>query len=164
MAFRRRAYETGHRPKILIVIDETVECMRAALFAARRARRSGAGIVMLAIIEPEEGQPWLGVGDIMQAEAEAEANERLDLAGKRIEQEADFAPERAILTGKPAEQVLKLIETDEDIAILVLAAGAHKDGPGPLVSLIAGRMSARFPVPVTIVPGGLAEADFEALA
>lgn len=164
MAFRRRAYETGHRPKILIVIDETPECMRAALFAARRARRSGAGIVMLAIIEPEEGQPWLGVGDIMQAEAEAEANERLDTAGSRVELEAGFAPERAILTGKPAEQVLRQIETDEDIAILVLAAGAHKDGPGPLVSLIAGRMSASFPVPVTIVPGGLAEADFEALA
>jgi hypothetical protein len=57
-----------------------------------------------------------------------------------------------------------LIEADEDIAILVLAAGIGKEGPGPLVSHIAGRVAANFPVPVTIVPGGLAEADFEALA
>ena len=45
-------------------------------------RRSGANLVMLAIIVPEEGQPWLGVGDLMQAEAEAEANARLDKAAE----------------------------------------------------------------------------------
>lgn len=164
MAFRRRAYEAGHRPKILVIVDDTPECARAVIFSARRARRSGAQIVMLAIIVPEEGQPWLGVGDLMQAEAEAEANERLDAAARLVEQEAGFLPERVILTGEPAEQVLQQIEADEDIAVLVLAAGTGKDGPGPLVSHVAGRISARFPVPVTIVPGGLAEADFEALA
>ena len=164
MAFRRRAYEPGHRPKILVVIDGTPESARAVLFSARRARRTGAMITMLSIIEPEEGQPWLGVGDLMQAEAEQEATERLDAAAAIINREAGFEPERTILTGKPSDQVLRQIETDEDIAALVLAAGTGKDGPGPLVSLIAGRISASFPVPVTIVPGGLAEADFEALA
>jgi nucleotide-binding universal stress UspA family protein len=164
MAFRRRAYEAGHRPKILVVIDDTPECARAVKFSARRARRTGAMLVMLSIIVPEEGQPWLGVGDLMQAEAEAEANERLDAAADIVVREAGFAPERVIRTGKPAEQVLQEIEADEDIAALVLAAGTGKEGPGPLVSHIAGRISASFPVPVTIVPGALAEADFEALA
>ncbi len=164
MAFRRRAYEPGHRPKILIIVDETPECERAVLFASRRARRSGANVVMLSIIVPEDVQPWLGVGDIMQAEAEAEANQRLDKASEIVRREAGFEPERLILTGEPSEQVMALIEGDEDIAVLVLAAGIGKEGPGPLVSHIAGRVAANFPVPVTIVPGGLAEADFEALA
>lgn len=164
MPFRRRAYEPGHRPKILIVVDDTPECARAALFAARRARRSGASIIMLAIVVPEEGQPWLGVGDLMQAEAEAEAEQRLDKAAELVRREAGFEPERIIRTGQPAQEVMGLIEADEDIAVLVLAAGIGKEGPGPLVSHIAGRVAANFPVPVTIVPGGLAEADFEALA
>jgi nucleotide-binding universal stress UspA family protein len=164
MAFRRRAYEPGHRPKILVIVDETTECARAVLFASRRARRSGANVIMLAIIVPEDGQPWLGVGDIMQAEAEAEANERFDKAAEIVRREAGFEPERAIRTGVPAEEVMALIESDEDIAVLVLAAGTGKEGPGPLISLIAGRVAANFPIPVTIVPGGLAEADFEAIA
>lgn len=164
MAFRRRAYEPGHRPKILIIVDDTPECERAVLFAARRVRRSGANLVMLAIIVPEEGQPWLGVGDLMQAEAEAEANARLDKAAEIARREAGFEPERVIRTGAPSDEVMRFIESDEDIAVLVLAAGTGKEGPGPLVSLIAGRVAASFPVPVTIVPGGLAEADFEALA
>ena len=33
-----------------------------------------------------------------------------------------------------SEEILKLIEEDEDIAILVLAAGTGKEGPGPLVA------------------------------
>lgn len=164
MAFRRRAYEPGHRPKILVVIDETPECQRAVLFAARRARRSGANIVMLSVIVPDDGQPWLGIGNLMQAEAEAEAGERLDKSAEIVRREAGFEPERVIRTGLPADQVMAHIQDDEDIAVLVLAAGIGKDGPGPLVSLIAGKVAASFPVPVTIVPGGLAEADFEALA
>ena len=42
MALRRRAYEPGHRPKLLVIVDDTPECERAVLFAARRVRRSGA--------------------------------------------------------------------------------------------------------------------------
>jgi nucleotide-binding universal stress UspA family protein len=164
MAFRRRAYEPGHRPKVLVIIDDTEECTRAVLFASRRARRSGANVVMLAVVVPEDGQPWLGIGDIMQAEAEAEAGQRLDKAAEIVRREAGFEPERVLLTGNPADQVMALIETDEDIATLVLAAGISKEGPGPLITLIAGKVAASFPVPVTIVPGGLAEADFEALA
>ena len=39
-----------------------------------------------------------------------------------------------IREGDTAEEILKLIDEDEDIAILVLAAGTGKEGPGPLVS------------------------------
>ncbi|MCA0400953.1 MAG: universal stress protein [Proteobacteria bacterium] len=164
MAFRRRAYEPGHRAKILTIIDGTPECERAVLFAARRARRSGANVVMLAIIVPEPGQPWLGIGEMMQAEAEAEAEARFLRMAEIVRREAGFEPERSIRTGPPAEEVAAAIEADEDIAGLVLAAGTGKEGPGPLIAHIAGRIAANFPVPVTIVPGGLSEADFGALA
>ena len=164
MGFRRRAYEPGHKPKILVVIDETPECQRAVLFAARRAKRLGVSIVMLSIFEPEEQQPWRGVGSLFQAEAEAEANAQMDVSEALIRQETGQTSERVIRSGKPAEQVLKLIEDDEDISVLVLAAGTGKEGPGPLVSLISNRFSASFPVPITIVPGGLSDADFEAIA
>ncbi len=164
MGLRRRAYEPGHRAKVLVVVDDTPECARAVTFAARRARRTGAAIIMLAIIEPEEAQPWIGIGDLMQAEAEAEANRRLDSAAAIVRDIAHFEPERVVRTGKPADEVRRMIEADEDIAALLLAAGTGKEGPGPLVSQLAGRASAAFPVPITIVPGGLSDADFEALA
>ena len=57
---------------------------------------------------------------------------------------AGITPERAIREGETAEEMLNLIEEDEDIAVLVLAAGTGKDGPGPLVttlSKMAGEIS-----------------------
>ena len=64
---RRRSYEAGHKPKWLVVIDDTAECDRAVYFAARRAARVGAGLIMLRVIETHDrNQQWLGVADIMR--------------------------------------------------------------------------------------------------
>jgi len=56
---------------------------------------------------------------------------------------------------------MALIKRDHDISILVLAAGTSKDGPGPLVKLFATKVQ---PIPVTIVPGDLADAEVDDLA
>ena len=81
MSRRRRSYEAGHKPKWLVVIDDTPECDRAIYFAARRAARVGAGVVMLRVIETaDRNQQWLGVADIMKAEAHEQANADLDRA------------------------------------------------------------------------------------
>ena len=74
-------------------------------------------------------------------------------AGK-VRQTLGIEPEMVMREGKPTEEIHKLIEEDQDIAILVLAAGAAKEGPGPLVASIAGK-GAAFPIPVTVVPQNL---------
>ena len=61
-----------------------------------------------------------------------------------------------------AEEILELIEEDEDIAILVLAAGTGKEGPGPLV-VSFGANAGDFPIPITIVPGHLSDEELDAL-
>ena len=72
----------------------------------------------------------------------------------KVRETLGIEPELVVREGKPAEEIHKLIEEDQDIAILVLAAGAAKEGPGPLVASIAGK-GAAFPIPVTVVPQNL---------
>ena len=63
------------------------------------------------------------------------------------------------------EEIVKQIDEDEDVAVLVLGASKEAAGPGPLVSgLAAGAMAGKFPIPITIVPGDLAVEDIKALA
>jgi len=38
MSRKRRSYEAGHKPKYLVIIDESAECDRAVYYASRRAR------------------------------------------------------------------------------------------------------------------------------
>ena len=72
-------------------------------------------------------------------------------------------PQVVIREGQTAAELLKLIEDDEDIAVLVLAASMDKEGPGPLVTAVAGKGTG-FAIPVTVVPQGLSDEDIENLA
>ena len=164
MSRRRRSYEAGHSPKWLVVIDDTEECDRAVYFAARRAARVGAGVVMLRVIETEDrNQQWLGVADIMKAEAHEAANAALEKYASRANGIAGVTAERVVREGKIAEEILGLIEDDEDIAILVLAAGTGKEGPGPLVSTLS-KTAGEFPIPVALVPGHLTDEELDAMS
>lgn len=164
MSKKRRSYETGHVPKFLVVIDDSAECDRAVYFASRRALRTGASILMLRVIETtDRNQQWLGVADIMRAEEHESANAVLDRYALRASSITGVTPERVIREGEKAEELLKLIDEDEDIAALILAAGAGKEGPGPLVSTTV-KSAGEFPIPIAIVPGHLSDADLDTMS
>ena len=164
MTNKRRSYEKGHKRKYLVVIDDTEECDRAVYWAAKRAARTKSQLVMLRVLETtDRNQQWLGVADIMQAEEHEAANKALDKFTARAHEIARLKPERVIREGDPADEILKLIEDDVDIGILVLAAGTGKEGPGPLVSGF-GKTSGTFPIPVAIVPGHLSNEEIDAMA
>jgi nucleotide-binding universal stress UspA family protein len=160
----RRSTEEGHRRKFMVVIDDTPECSRAVLYAARRAERTAGALVMLYVIVPGEFQHWIGVENIMRAEAMDTAEETLGRFADMVRDIAQVEPQMVIREGARADEIAKLIDEDEDIAILVLAAGAENEGPGPLVTAIAGKASGTFPIPITIVPGTLDDATIKAIA
>jgi nucleotide-binding universal stress UspA family protein len=164
MTAQRRSYETGHKPKCLVIVDDTAEWDRAVYYASRWAIRVGGGVVMLRIIELEEqNQQWLGVADIMRAEAQEDANAALDRAAGRANGIAAITPERVIREGDPTEQILDVIDKDVDITMLVLAANPGPEGPGPIITMIANVVGS-FPIPVTVVPGELSDEDIDALS
>ncbi len=164
MALRRRSTEEGHRRKFLVVIDDTPECARALLYAARRAEHSGGALVLLYVIGPAAFQHWLGVENIMRAEAMEQAENTLGRFADMARSYGTVEPQLVIREGNRSEEIINLIEADEDIAILVLAAGTEKEGPGPLVSALAGKAAATFPIPITIVPGHLDDAAIASVA
>ncbi|SCY46523.1 universal stress protein [Microvirga guangxiensis] len=164
MSSQRRSYETGHRPKFMVVIDKTPECARAIHFASRRVVRTGASMLMLAVVDPPDNFEWIGVGEAMIEEASEEAKKLLEAAAREARNAAGVEPEQVIRVGDRADEIIKLIREDEDVSFLVLAAGSGKEGPGPLVSTLAGKAASTFPVPIVIVPGTLTDEEIDALA
>jgi nucleotide-binding universal stress UspA family protein len=163
MSTKRRRFEAGHKRKYLVVIDDTEECDRAVYWAAKRAGRTKSAVVMLRVIETgDAGAQWLGVADIMKAEAADAAKAAFKKYSERIKKIAKgVKTDEVIREGSTSEQILKLIDEDQDIGILVLAAAANKDGPGPLVANLA-KIAGTFPIPVAIVPGHLSDDDIDA--
>jgi len=164
---KRRSFEADHFRKFLLVIDESQEVENALFYAASRMQRSSGSIVMLYVIVPQEFQHWINVRQ-QQVEEETTKAKALFRLYRRKLNLAGFegvASEEIIREGTKGEEIRKLIDEDQDIAVLVLGASADPAGPGPLVaSLAAGTAAGSFPIPITIVPGTLALEEIQALA
>ncbi len=164
---KRRSFESGHRRKFLLVIDESQEVDAALFYAASRISHSSGSIVMAYVVEPQQFQHWIKVREAQLEEETQTAKAMFRLARRKLNQAGfeDIPSEEVICEGVKSEELEKLIDEDEDIAILVLGAASEAEGPGPLVSsLAAGKAAGSFPIPITIVPGNLEFEEIIALA
>ena len=138
----------------LVVMDETEEGGVALRWAARRAARNGLGIVILALVPPQEFVQWGGVQAAIEEEARLRAEAMVLQASGAVIEEAGVRPSILVREGDPVKVISQLIRENEDVAALVLGAAAD-GGPGPLVSHFAGSVAGSLPCPLIIVPGGL---------
>ncbi len=154
-----------YKRKFLVVIDESKEADRAITFAAHRVKRTGGTVVLLAVIDSQDFTQFLGVEEVMRAEAREEADRLLESKRARIGQVGDgIRTETVIREGDVIVEVEALIRQDPGIAILVLAAATGKEGPGPLVSAFASRAhQTPLPVIVTIIPGSMTDEQIVAV-
>ncbi|MBY0227406.1 MAG: universal stress protein [Hyphomicrobium sp.] len=164
---KRRSFEAGHARKFLLIVDDSQEVESALYYAASRILRSSGILVMLYVIEPQEFQHWVGVRQVQLEEETNKARALFRLFKRKLHNVGfeNIPVEEVIREGTKADELMKLIDEDEDIAILVLGASVDPVGPGPLVSSLAlGRTAGCFPIPITVVPGNLALEDILTLA
>jgi nucleotide-binding universal stress UspA family protein len=150
--------------KFLVVIDDSAECDRAVTFAAHRVKRTGGTVVLLSVIDSADFQQFLGVEEVMRAEAREEAERLIDQRVARIKKIGTIRTETVIREGALIEEIDRVVISDPGIAVLVLAASAGKEGPGALVTSFASRSgAAALPVLVTIVPGSMTDEQIVAV-
>jgi nucleotide-binding universal stress UspA family protein len=145
----------------LVVVDETPELRAAMRYACRRARHCGGRVALLRVIEPSEFQGFATIDQLMKVEARQEAEELLQRMAAEVNACSGQLPVLYVREGSPRDELLKLIEEEPSISILVLGADTGPSGPGPLVSAVTGKYAGRLRVPVTIVPGNLSEEQID---
>jgi nucleotide-binding universal stress UspA family protein len=150
--------------KFLVVVDTSDECRVATRYAARRAQHTNGIVTLLCIIGPSNFQQWGGVERVMREEAHEEAERLLHDWAKYANDLTGNMPELIIREGRTEEEIRKLFSEEVAVSILVLAAGTSKEGPGPLVSALAGKGDPGYTIPVTVVPGNLSDEAIDALA
>ncbi|HEX6958107.1 MAG TPA: universal stress protein [Ferrovibrio sp.] len=157
-----RKSEAKRRSKFLVIVDDTEEVRVAVRYATRRARNLRCGVVMLRVIEPVDFQQWAGVAEIMREEAHDAAEALLQKLAEQVNQESGIMPELMIREGMAREEILKLIEEEPDIRMLVLAAAPNAEAPGPLVTAFA-QMAGTLKFPITLIPGHLSDEQIDRL-
>lgn len=147
----------------LVVVDETEEMRVALRYAALRAFHTGGKVALLAVTEPAGMQQFAAIEERMEEERREEAEKLLAKLSIEVQEIGGSTPVLHLRAGRRSDELLALIEEEPSISVLVLAAGTGQEGPGPLVTALVSR-TGKLRVPVTIVPGGLDEAQIAALA
>ena len=155
--------EHDHDRIFLVVVDETEEMRVALRFACRRARNTGGRVALLYVIEPSDFQHWQAVGDLMREEARSEGEQLLQKLAAEVNKLAGNIPALHVREGKVRDELMKLLEEEPSISILVLGANTGSRGPGPLVSALTGKLVGKLRVPLTIVPGNLSDEAVDAI-
>lgn len=148
----------------LVIVDESREMRAAMAYACGRARHTGGRVALLRVCEPAEFEHFSTIGNLMRAEARQDAEDLLSrLAGEIIVKTSQL-PILYVREGDPREQLMKLIQEQPSISILVLGADSGPRGPGPLVQAFSGRFIGKLRIPVTIVPGHLTDEEIDAIS
>lgn len=149
-----RAQEVPLR-KFLVLLDDSPEMLNAIRYAAIRAAKTGGGVEMLAVIDNEDFQHFLGVADVMRAEAREKIEAHFQIFKDRMEKREGVTPTLVVREGDNIEAIIEHVRSNPEIGVLVLGGGVEKAGPGPVVAALTGRRMSDLGVPITIVPGSL---------
>ena len=157
--------ETGQASDrcFLVVVDPTEEMHTALRFACYRARRTGGYVSLLYVLEPADFHHWATVGELMREEAREAAEESLTKLSAGVKALTGKMPVLFVREGIRSEELLKIIEEEASISVLVLAASSDQEGPGPLINDLVNKMAGKLRVPITIVPGNLTDDALRAL-
>ena len=147
----------------LVVVDATEEMNVALRFACRRAQHTGGRVALLFVMEPADFHHFMAVEEKMREERRAEAERVLQGFAAEVQNFTGTMPVLHVREGDPKDEIEALVQEEPGIAILVLGAGTGKKGPGPLVSSLAGKLSGKFPIPITVVPGNFTADQIDAL-
>lgn len=148
----------------LVVVDETQELKVALRYACIRARKTGGRVALLAVVEPADAQDWMGVNELMREEARMAAEQTLQKLAADVQKTSNAMPILIIREGNRRDELLKLIEEEPSMSILVLGAATGAKGPGPLVSALTTKFVGKLRIPITLVPGNLSLEEIDTIA
>jgi hypothetical protein len=100
----------------------------------------------------------------MQEEARQQAEQVLQALAADVQAKTGKMPVLYLRDGRRRDQLVALIGEEPGISLLVLGMASGREGPGPLVTYLVGQMGGQIRLPVTLVPGGLSQAEIDAVS
>lgn len=154
----------GSARVFLVVVDDSPELKAAIRYACLRAKKTSGRVAMLHVTAQEDRQEWMGVSRLIKEEARQQAEALMQKMAAEVQKVSGAMPVLYFREGERRDEVMKLIDEEPSISILVLGASTGPKGPGPLVQALTSKFVGKLRVPVTIVPGQLTNDDIDHIA
>jgi len=143
---------------ILAAIDGSTNSYLAAGYAAVLANQLQAHLGLIHVLDMPAFSFWSGVEERLKTDIRAEAERTLTDISNRIREHCDVTPEFYLLEGAADNEIMKIVNDNPDIAMVVLGRRgvAHEKRSHLAMGRNSGnlpiRLAERLPIPVVIVP------------
>ena len=144
---------------ILVIADNSPEMNIALEYACARSKKTGRKIIIATFIEPFDVLTTQGISEIMKNEAREEAEKILNTAATIVKEATGIVPVLHTREGEIISELKKLIEEEEGINVLVLAANTNENekNPGPIINALVSKEISTLRIPIMIVPGNFSK-------
>ena len=144
---------------ILVIADNSSEMEIALEYACARSKKTSRKIILATFIEPLDVLTTQGVTEIMKNEAREEAEKIINKAAAFVKDKTGELPALLIREGETISELKNLIEEQQNINVLVLAANSDlkNKNPGPIINSLLTNEMVDIRVPIMIVPGNFSK-------
>lgn len=139
----------------LVVADDSEEFKIALRYGCYIAQRNRGHVGILYVVEDQDFQHWNTVEHRIKKELRMEAEKYIWGVAKTAHEFNGMMPSLYFAEGERAEALIQTIDSNEDIAQLILGSKADQGNHGPLLSYFMGKGLSRLRVPMVVVPGHL---------
>lgn len=146
--------------KFLVLLDDTRESVVAIRFAAQRAARINAEVIVLSVIRAEDIAHGIGVADVMRTEAREQIETHYEVYAKWMRERVNVTARLQIREGDPATELLTVVTEDPEISIVVMGVGGEA---GPVAKRLM-RDAGSLPCALTFVPSALSTERLDAIS
>lgn len=148
----------------LVVVDDHEDFSMTLRYAARRAEANRAHIGLIRVISLDDFVHWQNVEAIMMKELREQAEKFLWNVAKEVHALNGLFPALYIAEGDPIEALIRTVNDDTTIRLLMLGGRGSGADHGPLVSYFTGRGLHKLRVPLVLVPGNLDPEKVDSIA
>ncbi len=147
---------------ILVAVDGSQNATLAAGYAARLAKTLGAHLGMIYVLDMPAISFWAGIEERMKDDVRAQAEKSLMEISTRIGEICGVVPEFYIVDGVPEDEVVKAVNDDPQIMMVITGRDGISTEKRSLPRLrrtsgrFSGRLAEHLSVPLLIVPPDLA--------
>lgn len=143
---------------ILAAIDGSQNSLVAAGVGARIARLLGVHLGLIYVLDVPALSFWVGVEARMKEDIRRQAESTLAEISQKISTICDVVPEFYIVEGMPEEEILKVVNSDRQILMVVAGRRGMASEKKSQLRLrrssghLGAKLSEILPVPVLLVP------------
>ena len=147
----------------LIVANNNEEFALSLRYTARLAAANNAHVGILATIDEQEFQHWQNVENMMRRELRDKTEKEVWTIAKKVQSLNGQIPVIYVREGKSEDAVLKTLEEEPNIKMIILTGSVASGGPGKLVDYFTSKGLSKLKVPLVLVPGNIQTHEIDEL-